>query len=91
MNRGINFELLMDTFLMYFKFFVSLLTMKTVFKAMVTTLITPIIPSLGIARLSLGLGRECGEDCRCRGGGEETEDGGGPSYTVPHSSARGVS
>ena len=48
MNRGINFELLMDTFLMYFKFFVSLLTMKTVFKAMVTTLITPIIPSLGI-------------------------------------------
>ena len=48
MNRGINFELLMDTFLMYFKFFVSLLTMKTVFKAMVTTLITPIIPSLRI-------------------------------------------
>ena len=59
MNRGIDFELLMETFLMYFKFFVSLLTMKTVFKAMVTTLITPIIPSLGIFPLSeveLGLG-----------------------------------
>ena len=80
----------MDTFLWYLELFVSLLTMNNVFKAMVTTLIIAIILPLEIL-VSLGSGRECGDNCRCRGGGEDTEDGGGHSYTVPRSSARWVS